>query len=86
MSFLSAREHGAKPGSGGVASAQSEVRCAAEPPMHPLLVQQGAMRGVHRHVHNFVLEPNFSASCRCFATLVATDPDGAPCCCCCSGH
>jgi hypothetical protein len=27
MSFLSAREHGAKPGSGGVASAQQEVRC-----------------------------------------------------------
>ena len=26
MSFLSAREHGAKPGSGGVASAQQEVR------------------------------------------------------------
>lgn len=25
MSFLSAREHGAKPGSGGVASAQQEV-------------------------------------------------------------
>lgn len=25
MSFLSAREHGAKPGSGGVASAQSEA-------------------------------------------------------------
>jgi hypothetical protein len=26
MSFLSAREHGAKPGSGGVASAQQEVK------------------------------------------------------------
>ena len=28
MSFLSAREHGAKPGSGGVASAQQDVRMA----------------------------------------------------------
>lgn len=26
MSFLDAREHGAKPGSGGVASAQQDVR------------------------------------------------------------
>lgn len=51
MSFLSAREHGAKPGSGGVASAQQEVRwCSFQLLQYSpwLNAAYGCPRGLHQ--------------------------------------